>query len=47
LARLDEATEIINRIQVFKPEHEKARELGTMIDARRCGEATPTAPEVR
>jgi tetratricopeptide (TPR) repeat protein len=47
LTRLDEATEIVNRIRVFKPEHEKANELGSMIDARRRGAAAPAAPEMR
>jgi tetratricopeptide (TPR) repeat protein len=47
LTRLDEATEIVNRIRVFKPEHEKANELGSMIDARKRGAAAPAAPEMR
>ncbi|NDC36721.1 MAG: glycosyltransferase [Proteobacteria bacterium] len=47
LARLDEATEMVNRIRIFKPEHERANELGSIIDARRRGDVTPTAVEMR
>lgn len=47
LTKLDEATEIINRIKIFKPEHEKARELSSMIDAKRRGDTPSTEATAR
>jgi tetratricopeptide (TPR) repeat protein len=47
LTKLDEATEIINRIKIFKPEHEKARELSSMIDAKRQGDTPSTEATAR